>query len=50
MKPYFKLALVAMNRDDSAEAIVFLEKVIEVDPASPEAAQARSLLDQLKPK
>lgn len=50
VKPYFKLALVAINRDDSVEAIVFLEKVIEVDPASSEAAQARSLLEQLRPK
>ncbi len=49
-KPYFKLALLAMSRDDREEAVSYLEKVVAADPTSPEAAQARSLIEKLTPR
>jgi len=47
-KPIFKLALVAINKNDKDGAKKLLEKVIQVDPASPEATQAKAVLEQLK--
>ena len=47
-KPLFKLALVAINKGDKDNAKKLLDKVIQVDPASPEAAQAKAVLEQLK--
>jgi Flp pilus assembly protein TadD len=47
-KPYFKLGLVALNKGDKDAATKMMEKVIEVDPASPEAAQAKAVVEQLK--
>jgi predicted Zn-dependent protease len=47
-KPVFKLALVAINKGDKDGAKKLLEKVIQIDPASPDAAQAKAVLDQLK--
>jgi Tfp pilus assembly protein PilF len=47
-KPLFKLALVSINKGDKDGAKKLLEKVIQVDPASPEAAQAKAVLEQLK--
>jgi cytochrome c-type biogenesis protein CcmH/NrfG len=47
-KPLFKLALVSINKGDKDNAKKLLEKVIQVDPASPEAAQAKAVLEQLK--
>jgi Flp pilus assembly protein TadD len=47
-KPVFKLALVAINKGDKDTAKKLLDKVIQVDPASPEATQAKAVLEQLK--
>jgi Flp pilus assembly protein TadD len=47
-KPIFKLALVAINKGDKDTAKKLLDKVIQVDPASPEATQAKAVLEQLK--
>jgi tetratricopeptide (TPR) repeat protein len=47
-KPLFKLALVALNKGDKDGTIRMMEKVITVDPASPEAAQAKTVIEQLK--
>jgi Tfp pilus assembly protein PilF len=47
-KPLLKLALVALNKGDNAGALTFSEKVIAVDPTSPEAATAKQLIEQLK--
>jgi tetratricopeptide (TPR) repeat protein len=48
VKPLFKIGLVALNKGDKAGAIAGMEKVIAADPASPEAAQAKDLIEQLK--
>jgi tetratricopeptide (TPR) repeat protein len=47
-KPYFKLGLVKLQKADSPGAIEMMEKVIAAEPSSPEAAQAKQLIDQLK--
>src|SRR3954463_9960174 len=47
-KPVFKLALVAINKGDKDTAKKLLDKVIQVDPSSPEATQAKAVLEQLK--
>ena len=47
-KPIFKLALVQLNKGDKAATIKLLEKVITADPTSPEAAQAKTVIEQLK--
>jgi Flp pilus assembly protein TadD len=47
-KPVFKLALVALNKGDKDGTIKMMEKVIAVDPMSPEAAQAKQVIEQLK--
>jgi len=47
-KPILKLGLVAVNKGDKAGAITQMEKVIALDPNSPEAAQAKAMLEQLK--
>jgi Flp pilus assembly protein TadD len=47
-KPVFALGKVALNKGDTKGAIDFFNKVIEVDPASPEATQAKAVIDQLK--
>jgi len=47
-KPLLKLALVQLNKGDKEATIKSLEKVVAVDPTSQEAAQAKSLIDQLK--
>jgi tetratricopeptide (TPR) repeat protein len=47
-KPLFKLGLVALNKGDKDGTIKMMEKVIEVDPTSPEAAQAKAVIEQLK--
>jgi Flp pilus assembly protein TadD len=46
-KPVLKLGVIAVNRGDRATAVTRLEKVISLDPASPEATQARTILGQL---
>jgi len=47
-KPFFALGKVALNKGDTKGAIEAFNKVIEVDPTSPEAAQAKAVVDQLK--
>jgi Tfp pilus assembly protein PilF len=47
-KPLFALGKVALNKGDTKGAIEAFNKVIEVDPTSPEAAQAKAVVDQLK--
>ena len=47
-KPIFKLALVALNKGDKDGTIKMMEKVISTDPTSPEAAQAKTVIEQLK--
>jgi tetratricopeptide (TPR) repeat protein len=47
-KPVFALGKVALNKGDTKGAIDAFSKVIEIDPSSPEAAQAKAVVDQLK--
>jgi tetratricopeptide (TPR) repeat protein len=47
-KPIFKLALVSLNKGDKDGTIKMMEKVIAVDPTSPEATQAKAVIEQLK--
>ena len=47
-KPIFALGKVALNKGDTKGAIEYFSKVIEIDPSSPEAAQAKAVVDQLK--
>jgi tetratricopeptide (TPR) repeat protein len=47
-KPLYRLGLSAMNGGDAAAATKYMEQVIRVDPASPEATLARTALNQLK--
>jgi tetratricopeptide (TPR) repeat protein len=47
-KPLFGLGKVALNKGDTKGAIDYFTKVIEADPTSPEAAQAKAVVDQLK--
>jgi TolA-binding protein len=46
-KPLFKLGLVALNKGDTDGAKGYMQKVIDVDPSSVEAAQAALILEQL---
>ncbi len=46
-KPLFKLALVALNKEDYDGATQYLQKLQEVDPASSEAQQATAVLEQI---
>jgi TolA-binding protein len=47
-KPIFRLAVVARDKGDRDGAVRMMEKVIAVDPTSPEAAEAKTALSQLK--
>ena len=47
-KPLFKLALVQLNKGDKDATIKALEKVVAADPTSPEATQAKAVIEQLK--
>lgn len=47
-KPQLALGRVAMNKGDAAGAAKYFQTVIEVDPMSPEATQAKSLLEQVR--
>jgi tetratricopeptide (TPR) repeat protein len=46
-KPLYRLGLSAMNSGDQSAAAKYMEQVIRVDPASPEAMLARTALNQL---
>ncbi len=47
-KPYFKMGLGKLQKADMPGALQMMEKVIELEPNSPEAAQAKALIEQLK--
>jgi tetratricopeptide (TPR) repeat protein len=47
-KPLFKIGLGRLQKADTKGTIEMMEKVIAVDPNSPEAAQAKGLIEQLK--
>ncbi len=47
-KPLLKLGLTAMQRGDRAGAATLMQRVVAVDPTSAEAAQARTVIDQLR--
>jgi Flp pilus assembly protein TadD len=47
-KPLFALGKVALNKGDTKGAIDYFSKVIDADPMSPEAAQAKAVIEQLK--
>lgn len=47
-KPLFGLGKIALNKGDTQGAIEAFNKVIEADPTSPEAAQAKAVVEQLK--
>jgi Flp pilus assembly protein TadD len=46
-KPLYKLGMMAMTRGDKQNAAKLFDRVIAVDPISPEAALAKTSLDQL---
>jgi tetratricopeptide (TPR) repeat protein len=47
-KPLYKIGTIAISRGDKDKGTKLLTQVITVDPTSPEAAQARTVLAQLK--
>ena len=47
-KPLLKLALVQLNKGNKDATIRALERVIAADPTSPEATQAKTVIEQLK--
>ena len=47
-KPLFKMGLAKLQKADTAGAIELMNKVIAADPTSPEATQAKALIEQLK--
>ena len=47
-KPLFKLGLVSLNKGDIEAALQYFEQVVEVDPRSAEADQAKTVISQLK--
>jgi Tfp pilus assembly protein PilF len=46
-KPLNKLAVCALKQGDKTAATKYLERVLAVDPISPEAAEAKATLDSL---
>jgi len=46
-KPFFKLALVQLNKGDMESAKAFFAQVVEKDPSSEEGKQAQATLDAL---
>ena len=48
-KPLFKLGLVALNTGDMEAAVSFFEQVVDAEPDSEDAAQAKAVLQQLRP-
>jgi len=47
-KPLLKLGLASLNKGDRADAAAKMQRVIAVDPTSPEATQAKTVMEQLK--
>lgn len=46
-KPVLALGRIAMNKGDKGGALKYFQKVVDVDPASPEATEARAALEQI---
>jgi predicted TPR repeat methyltransferase len=46
-KPPFALGRLALTKGDNASARKYFQSVIDLDPISPEAAQATTMLRQL---
>jgi tetratricopeptide (TPR) repeat protein len=47
-KPLFKLGLARLQKGDTAGTLEIMNKLVQVDPNSPEAVQAKGLIEQLK--
>ena len=47
-KPLYRLGTLAMSKGDKDTALKAMSQVLVVDPTSPEAAQARTAIEQLK--
>jgi tetratricopeptide (TPR) repeat protein len=47
-KPLFKLGLAKLQKGDTAGTLELMTKLVQVDPNSPEATQAKALIEQLK--
>ena len=47
-KPLLKLGLTSLNKGDKTDAAAKMQRVLAVDPTSAEAAQARTVIEQLK--
>jgi predicted Zn-dependent protease len=47
-RPVYKLGVIAMEKGDTEAAAAHMTRVLAVDPVSPEAALARTALNQLK--
>jgi tetratricopeptide (TPR) repeat protein len=47
-KPLLKLGLSALQRGDRGNAATMMQRVVAVDPTSAEAAQARTVMEQLR--
>jgi tetratricopeptide (TPR) repeat protein len=47
-KPLYRLGTLALNKGDKDSALKAMSQVLAVDPTSPEAAQAKAALEQLK--
>jgi tetratricopeptide (TPR) repeat protein len=47
-KPLLKLGLTALKKGDKTDAAAKMQRVIAVDPTSAEAAQAKTVIEQLK--
>src|SRR5260221_2755706 len=47
-KPLLKLGLTALKKGDRSDAAAKMQRVIAVDPTSAEAAQAKTVIEQLK--
>ena len=46
-KPVLALGRVAMSKGDTGGALEYFNNVVDIDPASPEAGQARAALEQI---
>ena len=47
-KPLLKLGLASLSKGDKADAAAKMQRVLTVDPTSAEAAQAKTVMEQLK--
>jgi tetratricopeptide (TPR) repeat protein len=47
-KPLLKLGMTALKKGDNTDAAAKMRRVMAVDPTSAEAAQAKTVIDQLK--